>query len=246
MTMVPVERQADILRAVGLDPRSALSQALVAVANRYGLDPLLKHVYIIRDTIYVSHAALLHIAHKSGDFDGMEVECEELPDKWVATARIYRRSYGHAFIYQDECAKNEQKVGDKRKRAITRAERNALRRAFDIVVDVEPEHVEKAVVMSPEAPPLPGEVVEAVDWRPAMILCREMELPEDIRHELVMHLTDLRTQSVKSMTAEEFRVLMHHLKDLKDGAVPRDLPDALDTKVIEWLREPESLTETPA
>src|SRR5882757_5868007 len=132
MTMVPVERQAEILRAIGLDARLPLTQALVAVANRYGLDPLLKHVYIIRDSIYVSHAALLHVAHKSGDFDGMKVTCEELPDRWVATAWIYRRSYSHPFEYEDVCYKNEQKVPDKRKRAITRAERNALRRAFDV------------------------------------------------------------------------------------------------------------------
>lgn len=268
MTMVPVERQAEILKAIGLDPRLPLTQALVAVANRYGLDPLLKHIYIIRDSIYVSHSALLHIAHKSGDFDGMEVTCEELPDRWVATARIHRRSYAHPFTYQDECYKNEQKVPDKRKRAITRAERNALRRAFDVEVDVEPEYIERSVTLSPARPLLPGEIEAggpkadsgllavsqegvqpessaSFDYRPAVILCREIGLPENLRHKLAQELTG-RTESVKEMTKEEFTLFMAHLEDLKAGAIPSMLPTPLREEIVTWLGQRESLTKTPS
>lgn len=269
MTMVPVERQADILKAIGLDPRFPLTQALVVVANRYGLDPLLKHVYIIKEAIYVSHAGLLHIAHRSGDFDGMEVECEELPDRWVATARVYRRGVSHTFTYQDECYKNEQKVPDKRKRAITRAERNALRRAFDVGLDVEPEYIERSPALSLAAPLLPGETEAeepqdgsrpgptsedgvtpqssaSFDYRPAVILCREIGLPENLRHNIALMVTVGRTQSVKEMDRDEFADLMVILRALRDGENPV-LNPFVKEEVQTWLNaRQESTTETPA
>lgn len=137
MTLVPASgsQQEAILNALSLNPRDPKVQALALVAERYGLDLLLKQVFLIQGTVYVSHAGLLSVAHRSGQFDGLEIEIHEDDKKWVATARVYRKDMSRPFTYTDQCLKNE-KVQDPRKRAITRAERNALRRAFDVGVDV--------------------------------------------------------------------------------------------------------------
>src|ERR1044072_6802135 len=159
MSLVPAndQQQRAVLQALGFDPRDPKVQALALVAQRYNLDLILKHVFLIQGTVYVSHAGLLHLAHMSGDLDGIEVEIVEDDRKWVATARIYRKSMSKPFTYVDECGKAE-KGQNPRKRAITRAERNALRRAFDVGVDVyEDDRPEPSVTLSPTRPELPGE-----------------------------------------------------------------------------------------
>jgi hypothetical protein len=145
-----------VLKALGFNPRDPKVQALALVAQRYGLDLILKQVFLIQGTVYVSHAGLLSVAHRSGDLDGLEVEVREEPTKWVATAKVWRKSMRLPFVYEDECYKHEQKVSDKRKRAITRAERNALRRAFDVGVDVwDDDRPEPPINLSANRPPIP-------------------------------------------------------------------------------------------
>ena len=62
---------------LGLDPRRIETQVVVAVAGRYGLDPLLKHVIGIRSggeiRPYITRDGLLHVAHASGQLDGIEL-----------------------------------------------------------------------------------------------------------------------------------------------------------------------------
>lgn len=156
MTLVPDNREA-VLAALGFNPRDPKVQALALVAERYGLDLILKQVFLIQGTVYVSHAGLLSVAHRSGDLDGIEVEVVEDEKKWTATAKIYRKSMSRPFTYTDECLKNE-KVQSPRKRAITRAERNALRRAFDVGVDVweDDRTGDASVTLSDSRPELPG------------------------------------------------------------------------------------------
>lgn len=161
--------QLAVLRALGLDPRDPKVQALAVVAQRYGLDLILKQVFLIQGTVYVSHAGLLSLAHRSGDLDGIEVEVHEDDKKFIATARIYRKSMSRPFVYTDECWKNESQVKDKRKRAITRAERNALRRAFDVGVEVyEEDRPEPPITLSPSRPEIPRQPhIETVGALPA-------------------------------------------------------------------------------
>src|ERR1044072_9909997 len=155
MTLVPIEQEG-VLQALGLHPRDPKVQALALVAQRYGLDLILKQVFLIQGTVYVSHAGLLSVAHRSGQLDGIEVEVHEDDKKWIATAKVYRKDMSRPFVYTDECYKNETKVVDKRKRAITRAERNALRRAFDVGVDVwEDDRPEPPVTLSHVRPEIP-------------------------------------------------------------------------------------------
>jgi hypothetical protein len=159
MSLEPINQEG-VLQALGFHPRDPKVQALALVAERYGLDLILKQVFLIQGTVYVSHAGLLSVAHRSGQLDGIEVEIHEDDKKWVATAKVYRKDMSRPFVYTDECYKNETKVVDKRKRAITRAERNALRRAFDVGCDVwEDDRPEPPVTLSqvrPETPRRPA------------------------------------------------------------------------------------------
>lgn len=216
------------MQALGLNLRDPKVQALALVAQRYGLDLILKQVFLIQGTVYVSHAGLLSVAHRSGDLDGIEVTVREEPSKWVATAKVWRKSMRLPFVYEDECYKNENTVKDKRKRAITRAERNALRRAFDVGVDVwEDDRPEPPIQLSSARPPLPGgggpsapglEAARALPessppgpapgptvepWKSVVIRCREMGLSDDERHRMVRWLTKGRSESVKDLTPKE-------------------------------------------
>ena len=224
--LVPLENQEAVLNALGLNPRDARVQALALVAQRYNLDMLLKHVFLIQGTIYVSHAGLLHLAHTSGQLDGLEVEVVDKQDRWVATAKVWRKDMRMPFVYTDECLKNERQVNDKRKRAITRAERNALRRAFDVGVDVydEGDIRETPVTLSSNRPELQGEggpQVPGLDtsrskeseppspsipmepWKALVIRCRELGMTDDERRNMVGWMTSDRTTSVKEMTPQE-------------------------------------------
>ena len=44
---IPPEQQEEILRYLGLNPDDMATKALVQICNRYGFDPLLKHVVLI-------------------------------------------------------------------------------------------------------------------------------------------------------------------------------------------------------
>ena len=48
-------RNEQILRYLGLDPRDPKSSAVVAVARRYDLDPVLKHVIVIPKAVNTAH-----------------------------------------------------------------------------------------------------------------------------------------------------------------------------------------------
>lgn len=149
--------QEQVLRALGLNPQDPKVHALVRVASKYGLDPLLGHITIVQNQIFITHSGLLHVAHRSGDLDGIVSEAKEAGDKWVAKCDVYRKSMSKPFSFIDECSKSERAVKDHRKRAVTRAERNALRRAFDCGVDVyDQDERSSGPTLSPVGPPVPA------------------------------------------------------------------------------------------
>ncbi|MGH3370821.1 MAG: hypothetical protein ACRDPR_12560, partial [Nocardioidaceae bacterium] len=65
-------RDEKVLAYLGLNPNDPKSRAVVAVARRYDLDPLLKHVVLIaskrtgKSDVYITRDGLLHTAHSSG------------------------------------------------------------------------------------------------------------------------------------------------------------------------------------
>ena len=66
-TTPEARRKLALLKAVGLDrvPPEQRELAL-AIAKRYDLDLMLKHLVLVDGRPYVTRDALLHIAHRSG------------------------------------------------------------------------------------------------------------------------------------------------------------------------------------
>lgn len=123
-----------ILRAVGIDPNNATHQAALLACERYELDPLLKHIVVIPQAgPYITRDGWLHVAHRSGAFDGMEVvETGEDDGHWIAKVAVYRKDMGRPFSYVGRYPKagSNKKYGPEM--AVKVAEVAALRRAFPI------------------------------------------------------------------------------------------------------------------
>lgn len=128
---------AEILKIIGLDPRNPLAHAVVAVAERYGLDPVLGHIQIIRGSQmpYITRDGYLAIAHRSGQLDGIEVvegpRRDTAEREWAASVAVYRKDMGHPFVYPGRADLGRDNGPEM---AISRAERRALRRAFAVTV----------------------------------------------------------------------------------------------------------------
>jgi len=127
---------ADDLRLLGLDPARPESRLLVRLCNRYGLDPLLKHVQLIKvrgGTVepYITRDGLLDIAHRSGVLDGISAEASRGEHGWRASCTVWRKDWSHPVTYNAGCGFQEGK-DDPEAMAIARAERRTLKRAFDV------------------------------------------------------------------------------------------------------------------
>jgi hypothetical protein len=127
------------LRYLGLAPEDPTTWVLAALAHRYQLDPLLNEVAVIRTKQglkpYVTRDGMLTVAHRSGQFDGMTTdEMREGDHGWAATVTVWRKDMAHGFTYSAGCGRREPQAvqGNGAEMALARAERRALRRAFNI------------------------------------------------------------------------------------------------------------------
>ena len=131
-----IERPIDLalLKAVGLDRLAPEQRALAMnIANRYELDLLLKHLVMIDGRPYITRDGLLHVAHRSGQLDGIETTIPSVVDGfWRASCSVYRKDMSRPFTYGGRYPT----VGGNQKfapeMAIKVAEVQALRRAFDV------------------------------------------------------------------------------------------------------------------
>ncbi len=153
-----VERPAPLdlalLKAVGLDRAAPEQRQLaIAIAERYGLDLMLKHLVLIEGRPYVTRDALLHIAHRSGQFDGIAVTEPSVVDGyWRCSATVYRRDMSHPFTYPGRypASGGNQKFAPEM--AIKVAESMALRRAFNVAAPVVEERWDTEIPAEPPAP----------------------------------------------------------------------------------------------
>ena len=130
-------RDEKVLQYLGLNPGDPRSRAVVAVARRYNLDPLLKHVIVIpKSGVYITRDGLLHTAHASGQLDGIVVEQEptlsEDGKEWVARVSVYRKDMRHPFTYPGRYPVAGSNRDYAQEMAMKAAEAHALRRAFDV------------------------------------------------------------------------------------------------------------------
>jgi hypothetical protein len=136
-------RNAALLKAIGLDrvPPEQREIAL-AIATRYELDLLMKHLVLVDGRPYVTRDGLLHVAHRSGMLDGIEVTDPELVDMpgvgqfWRARASVYRKDMSRPFVYQGRYAARGGNQRFAPEMAVKVAEVMALRRAFDVSAPV--------------------------------------------------------------------------------------------------------------
>tara|TARA_R110000824_G_scaffold155348_2_gene328068 strand:- start:2055 stop:2870 length:816 start_codon:yes stop_codon:yes gene_type:complete len=136
---IPAARQDEVLRYLGLDPNDVATEALVQICNRYGLDPLLKHVVLIGDkgrkNTYITRDGLLFVAHQSRQLDGIAV-LEEGSDssEWWAVVEVYRKDMSHPFRYRGRYSKSSMNKKYGPEMAVKCAEVMALRRAFNVAL----------------------------------------------------------------------------------------------------------------
>lgn len=128
------EDRAKIATYLGLNPNDPKSHAVIAVCNRYALDPVLKHVVVIpKGGVYITRDGLLHVAHRSGQLDGIEVDEEgENDQEWWCRVSVYRKDMGRPFRYKGRYSKKAQNAAYGPEMALKCAEALALRRAFDV------------------------------------------------------------------------------------------------------------------
>ena len=170
----------------------------LSICNKYGLDPLLKHVvliggnakderggYIKKYTVYITRDGLLHVAHSSGNLDGMRTSLWQDDLGVWAECTVYRKDMTHEFsykVYMDEYKANTQVWQKYAKSMLIKvAEVFTLRRAFDVaitpieemgfentgfVVDQEPVKERSAPRLVTKADPITVEVVNDGSYDP--------------------------------------------------------------------------------
>jgi hypothetical protein len=125
----------------GYNADEPATQALVLVCDRYGLDPLLGHAYLIetagRAKTYITRDGMLDVAHRSGMLDGIVVDEQRrnsTDDGWTAFVSVWRKDMSHPFRYGAQCKDREAQArnGYGIEQAVARAERRSLKRAFRI------------------------------------------------------------------------------------------------------------------
>lgn len=161
-------KEAALLKAVGLDrvPPEQRELAL-AIADRYGLDLMLKHIVLIQGRPYITRDGLLHVAHRSGVFDGIEVTDPELRDThWHARATVYRTDMSRGFTYSGRYpAKGGGNAAFAPEMATKVAEVMALRRAFDVSAPVMEERWDIEDVAAPAPRPVASIADKAAEAR---------------------------------------------------------------------------------
>ena len=135
------KRKVALLKAIGLDRVAPEERELaLAIAKRYDLDLLLKHLVLIQGRAYITRDGLLHIAHRSEQFDGIETtepairEFEGLGKFWTAEATVYRKDMSHGFRYGGRYPLTGKNKDFGPEMAVKVSEVMALRRAFDVAM----------------------------------------------------------------------------------------------------------------
>jgi hypothetical protein len=239
--------QVRILQTIGLDPRDPRAHAVVAVAERYALDPVLGHLLILpkSNRPYITVDGYRHIALRSGQLDGIEVVDGPRRDpqerEWVCKVAVWRKDMSRAFIFPGRAEASRDNGPEM---AIARAERRALKRAFAVTIpsefaDDEDDHRPPAVVMQPPDTSPDNSRVPPVDppaaAQPDPIGPRQLQAVQAMfsdagikdRAERLAMLSDLtgrKITSAKNLTAAEATAILDG-----GGLVAADQQPADDT-----------------
>lgn len=232
--------QAEVLKVVGLNPHDPTAQAILLICDRYGLDPLLKHVVPIKGQIYVTRDGLLHVAHLSRQFDGMEVISQgETQTHHTAKVAVYRKDMSHPFIYIGRYPKAGQNRAYGPEMAVKCAEVMGLRRAFNVALAAREELWDRESELEPP---------------PAALTHHAANLPNHTGHSRTGAYAKPETIAEYKQWLKAFvegingKWLDAHTSE--DGQLPAQLKDLLSTfqvsrHLLKWGRE-QGLIEVPA
>ena len=131
-------RKLALLKAIGFDKLAEPERELaLAIAKKYDLDLLLKHLVLIDGRAYITRDGLLHVAHRSGVLDGIEVTQPVLEGGfWRSTASVFRKDMARPFTYPGRYPEAGRNRAYGPEMAIKVGEVMALRRAFDVAAPV--------------------------------------------------------------------------------------------------------------
>jgi hypothetical protein len=260
---IEIDREA-VLKSLGLNPRDPNTQALLLVCERYNLDPLLKHIVLIKSNAYVTRDGYLAVAHRSGQFDGMEVlEQGENQTHFTAKVAVYRKDMGRPFAYvgrYPKAGQMAQQYGPEM--AVKVAEVQALRRAFNVTgISAADEMWDQQLdagspadapagvpAAPPQYEPFTEENETLVSYGDRIAFYEEMRqaLPgmkkkdvDSLRHAVVHRATRGRTASSEAVAAgEEWARVLTVFKAFVDGKL--ELVEVDGTLRLEKVAEPES------
>lgn len=192
----------------------AQRETLALVCQRYGLDPFMGHMVLIQGKCFVTHKGLMHKAHASAQFDGMDTIYgkDELGEFCECT--IYRKDMTRPFrgrIYINEY-KGTGNVWAKYPRAMAAktAESFVLRRAFDVALTSQEE-----MGVTSEMPDEPAPIAQGARHDPS---------PQPSASEKKAALSAL-SQQVKRVWGEHTRlaknwlVAAHRVEDIRNCSI---------------------------
>lgn len=204
LAVAPPPRELALLKAVGLDKLAPEQRELALhIAERYQLDLMLKHLVMIEGRPYITRDALLHVAHRSGQLDGISTtEPEIVGEFWRASCSVYRKDMTHPFTYG---GRYPTKGGNQKfapEMAIKVAEVMALRRAFDVAAPVIEERWDIEVPVEVPKPTL----AERVQTRAAEVA--EVSEPKPLALTKPQFVAVLDEYQITSAYAKEVREAM--------------------------------------
>ena len=188
-------------------------------ASKYGLDPLVKQIWCVKygnqpAAIFTGRDGFLRIAHRSGQFDGMETVSlkDEKGNLIGARCTVWRKDMTHPFVVEVSLSEYNTHKGNWLKMPETMikkvAESQCLRKAFDVSGIYAPEEYEPEKV----------EVVDTTPVKKKMKISPDTllkDLPEDEREKIMNafnKLSDSLEIDPETMTYKEAKDLYLELK----------------------------------
>jgi phage recombination protein Bet len=122
-------------------------ELLMYMADKYQLDPLVRQIWAVKykdapAAIFCGRDGFLEIAHRSGQFNGMESGTREEGEEIIGWAKVYRKDMSHAFYVEVYLKEYQKPIPYSGKPGLWQtmprvmiqkvAESSCLRRAFSI------------------------------------------------------------------------------------------------------------------
>lgn len=147
---------------------------MLELAKRYKLDPFARQIWATKVGIFVGRDGFLMLAHRSGDFDGMETTFEERNGKlFSATCTVYHKRMSHPIrvtVRLDEFYRGNSDAWQRMPYVMLQkcAEAHALRRAFCITGLYDAAEFDPADVPE-ECGPVETTTTATIDGEPAEV-----------------------------------------------------------------------------